>query len=157
MAERDDGYGAIIRAVHGRWRRRFLLLAHAIICIAIGMQIAYTTAITTMIHDHMTGAKVPYTYTRYTTVFQTPPGQIWAVILVLHFLYVLFAGLRDRAVRKEIERERKWRILEGLEEWAQPDMRERVVRLAEARDGELIDFDSATWEANVTNGKRKRG
>lgn len=56
-------------------------------------------------------------------------------------------------MRREVERERKWRLLEGLE-WAQPEVRERVVRLSESRDGELIDFDAAAWE---TNAKRKRG
>lgn len=156
MGGHDEGYGAIIRAVHGCWRRRFLLLAHALICIVVGLQIAYTTPITVMTHDHVTGGQVPYTFTKYTTMFETLPGQIWTAIFVLHLLYVVIAELRDRAVRKEIERERKWRLLEGLE-WAQPDVRDLVVRLADARDGELIDFDAAAWETNMAGGKRKRG
>jgi hypothetical protein len=35
MSQHDDSYGAIIRTVHGRWRRRFLLLAHMALCFAI--------------------------------------------------------------------------------------------------------------------------
>lgn len=153
MAERDEGYGMIIRAVHGRWRRRFLLLANLLISFIILMQVAYITPREQSIMNFETGATEAYTFTVYTFVHQTTPGSIWTAVLAIHFLYILIAELRDRAVRKEIERERKWRILEGLE-WAQPDVRERVVRLAETRDGELIDFDAVAWEANA---KRKRG
>jgi hypothetical protein len=35
MSQHDDSYGAIIRTVHGRWRRRFHLLAHMALCFAI--------------------------------------------------------------------------------------------------------------------------
>ena len=72
--------------------------------------------------------------------------------VVFHFIWALFAELRDRAIRREIERERKWRLLEHLED-ADPYARERILRLVEAPDGELIEFDAAAWADNV---KHKR-
>jgi hypothetical protein len=155
MGQQHDGYETIIKAVHGRWRRRFLFLAHIVICFAMMIQVAFVnTGTGSFINDQ--GLEQPTTYTWNTYFIETPMGQLWLAFLAAHFLYAVIAELRDRAVRKEIERERKWRVLESLE-WAQPDVRARVVRLAESRDGELIDFDSAAWEANTTNGKHKRG
>jgi len=71
-------------------------------------------------------------------------------------MWAVIAELRDDAIRREIERERKWRLLEQLEniDRYEPYARAQLARLADAPDGELIDFDAEAWADSI---KRKRG
>ncbi|MCL4248259.1 MAG: hypothetical protein KJ065_08945 [Anaerolineae bacterium] len=130
MKDTDPTYQAVAKAVRGRWRRRLLAMAHVFAFFAAYLMIWERTA-------------------WYTGSVQT----IWFIVLGFHLLWAVIAELRDDAIRREIERERKWRLLEQLEE-ADPYARERILRLADAPDGELIDFDAEAWAENV---KRKRG
>jgi hypothetical protein len=52
--------------------------------------------------------------------------------------------------------EREYRAIRAA--WlAGDDLKTKRAEIRLSDDGELIDFDSAAWEANTTNGKRKRG
>lgn len=72
----------------------------------------------------------------------------FAAVVVLHTLYALFAEVRDRELRREILRERRWRILEQLE--VTPESRQSLVNLLMDDDGEF----PVDWE--LQREKRKR-
>jgi hypothetical protein len=104
----SQAYAAVVKAVNGRWRRCLLGMSHLIIASGILMQIAYTTSQIETYLNFETGLDETFTYTLYTFKHQTPLGIACAVIVALHLLYIVFAELRDRAIRRGIERERKW-------------------------------------------------
>lgn len=151
MGEHDDSYGTIIRAVNGRWRRRFLFLAHAIVYGVAALQTVDAVVQNYSFFNPQTNLNETYSYTQYTQLGGTFAGQVWLALLALHLVYAVFAELRDRAVRREVERERQWRLREWQER-AATDEQERAARLTD--DGELIDYDPAGW---ASQGKRKRG
>ncbi|MCA9906079.1 MAG: hypothetical protein KC547_19620 [Anaerolineae bacterium] len=130
MSDSEQAYATVVKAVQGRWRRRLLAMAHLFAFFTAYLMIWERTA-------------------WYARSLQT----VWFVVLGLHLMWALMAELRDRSIRREVEHERKWRLIEHLED-IDPYTRERILRLAEAPDGELIDFDAAAWTENV---KRKRG
>jgi hypothetical protein len=151
MAE-DTGYRAIIDAVHGRWRRRFFTITHLLIATILLSQVwqIYYEAYT---YTDMNGVTQQGYMELWTYGIEHPIGIGWACIVMLHLVYALFAEVRDRAVRREVERERKWRLLERMEV-SDPIWQHRARRLASPKDGELLDFDITAWEANA---KQKRG
>lgn len=146
-------YTAVIKAVNGRWRRRFFSFAHLFIAVVVLFQVAYTTSHVQTFMNFETGLEETFTYTLDTRYSQTPAGIIWLVLVGLHLLYFAFAELRDRAIRREIERERKWHLIERLDT-DDPHMRDRAIRLADSRDDELIDLESALRKPEF---KPKRG
>lgn len=90
-----DHYESIRKDLHARWRRRLLLGANFMVfcmlifgAIVFGLPVAAREA--------------------YLIIFG------YMGVLPLHFLYVVFAELRDRAVRKALEKERRWMLLEQL-------------------------------------------
>jgi hypothetical protein len=133
----DRAYQAVIHAFNKRWRRRRNF------AINLGAYLSFIAV-------SILGLRFP----------NDPYGNahalilyLWFGIVVVHFIYNLMAGIYDRAMRREIERERKWRLLERMDV-EHPVMRERALRLMDMRDGELVEFDEQGWETNV---KAKRG
>lgn len=67
-------------------------------------------------------------------------GVIFLLLLALvvpHTIYVLLAELRDHSLRREIERERRWRILEQLSTLPEPQRTLTQLML----DEEGVTFD----------------
>lgn len=81
------------------------------------------------------------------TVLSWPDGDvtpllmilIWGTIFVLHGLHLLFYEAQERALEREIERERGW--LHGEKRKNHPEL-----RLAE--DGELEEILAGEWDEN---------
>lgn len=144
MNDTEQAYAAVIKTVRARWRRRLVVIAHTLFFVAMIPFWSHTSW-----YYDSSGSYIETISPGIPTSVQA----LWAALLAFHFIWALFAELRDRAIRREIERERKWRLLEQLEE-ADPYARERILRLADTPDGELIDFDAEAWAENV---KRKRG
>jgi hypothetical protein len=151
MAE-DNAYQSVIRAVHGRWRRRFFALAHLAIA-AIALTQVWEVYFRVYTYTDRFGAQQQGSTEQWIYGVQHPVGIVWMGLIAAHLLYALIAEFRDRAVQRAVERERKWRLLERMDV-EQPIMRERALRLMQTRDGELVEFDEQAWETNV---KAKRG
>ncbi|MCC6616541.1 MAG: hypothetical protein IT320_23915 [Anaerolineae bacterium] len=133
MKDTDPSYETVARAVRGRWRRRLLAMAHV-----FAFLVTY------------------FTILAHSTWYAGSWNTFWVIVLGFHLMWAVIAELRDRSIRREIERERKWRLLERLEavDVYEPYARERLMRMSDAPDGELIDFDAEAWADDV---KRKRG
>jgi hypothetical protein len=149
----SHAYAAVAKAVNGRWRRRFLVLAHLIVAIVFLMQMAYATTETHTYMDFSTGLEQTYTYTLYTYQYQVPGGIVYMLVVAMHVLCAFLAEFRDRVIRREIERERKWQLIERLDSY-DPYQRERALRLAEVDDGQIVDLETALREPEY---KLKRG
>ena len=147
----DTSYRDIVAAVYGRWRRRFLAFSHLLIAAIVLFQV-WGVTIETYTYTDFNGATQQGTLELWNYGFEYPLGIVWVCIVALHLLYALFAEVRDRAVRREVERERKWRLLERMEV-DDPIWQQRARRLASQQDGELLDFDITAWEMNA---KQKR-
>ncbi|MCA9906078.1 MAG: hypothetical protein KC547_19615 [Anaerolineae bacterium] len=74
---------------------------------------------------------------------------VWFILLMIHGGYWLFGETRDRAIRKEIERERKAAQMMAAYGKAKRNSFDHL-----RDDGALIDFDAAEWD---TEAKYKRG
>ena len=76
---------------------------------------------------------------------------IWFISLMIHGGYWVYTELRDRAIRKAIERERKALAAQMYA----PATKAKRGPIDHLRDDEgLIDLDAAAWE---TEAKHKRG
>lgn len=126
MSEQNS-YEMIRRQVEQRWKRRLIWAASIV---------GFVFLVFLMVPGRLYRYFDPY-------------GNLTAVMLiallglvVLHTLYVLAAELRERTLRKEFERERRWRILEQLGDL--PDQQRAITRLLLEEDGELPD-EFADW------------
>lgn len=117
-------YDGIRARVERRYRRRYELAAHIVLFLFIVVGLL---------------------------LLRVPPralallGGVWALVLVVHGLQVVFAETTDRAIEREIEREQE-RMYE-----AEKPKRDRRMRLSE--DGELIEVIEDEWD---DGGKQKR-
>jgi fatty acid desaturase len=60
---------------------------------------------------------------------------LWFLGVVIHFIQFLTKELQERAIEREIERERAWRSSYASE----PDMKRKRERLTLTEDGELLE------------------
>ncbi|MBN2469602.1 MAG: hypothetical protein JXN59_02665 [Anaerolineae bacterium] len=123
----QSSYEMIRRGVERRWKRRLIWAASVV---------GFVFFVFLMVPGRLYRYFDPY-------------GNVTFVVLVvllgvvaLHTLVVLVAELRERALRKEIERERRWRILERLGDLPEPQR--AMTRLLLEEDGELPD-EFADW------------
>jgi hypothetical protein len=84
----------IRREIESRLRRRGLLIVHG----------AIWAAVTTSLYLYARVQGVPVGWTNSAVFFMS----LWAFIVGLHAFYVIYVELRERLVRKAIERERKY-------------------------------------------------
>ena len=143
----EAAFIAIQRMVRQHWRRRFLIFAHLLLYI-----VTWSIPFSTQTIREVAADGSAYTWTLTQHGLPYPQMIAWGAMLAVHVIWAIFAELRDRATRREIERERKWRLLERLDDY-DPYLRERALRLAEIDDGELLDLETIMTEREL---KRKR-
>ncbi len=127
MMHEQSSYEMIRRQVEQRWKRRLIWAASIV---------GFVFFVLLMVPGRLYRYFDPYGNLTFVLLLMLLGG------VVLHTLYVLAAELRERALRKEIERERRWRILEQLGNL--PDQQRAITRLLLEEDGELPD-EFADW------------
>lgn len=110
-------FDGIRSRVERRYRRRFELAAHAVFYLFIVGGLALL---------------------RFPQPYHFLLAGVWALALALHALQFMFAEFADRAIEREIERERA-RVYDN-----DKPKRDRQVRLSD--EGELIDVIEDEWD-----------
>ncbi len=135
----ETAYNLIARAVYGRWRRRLLYSINlTLFCLAV--------------FSVWLGVRLPRSFDPFSYILGASL-VIWLGLMVIHTFYVLYTELRDRALRREIEREYRRRLLENM--YSEDDHRRaQAERLAfQHYDGELLDLEEVLADQKA---KRKR-
>ncbi len=118
------GFDSLRARIERRYRRRYELAAHIVMFLFITVGLLLL--------------RVPPTALALL-------GGVWALVLVVHGLQVVFAETTDRAIERAIERE------QGQAGSAEKPKRDRYVRLSD--DGEVLDVIDDEWDAD---GEQKR-
>ncbi|MBI1281661.1 MAG: hypothetical protein GC179_26280 [Anaerolineaceae bacterium] len=63
---------------------------------------------------------------------------LWGMGLAIHFIQYLMKEAQERAIEREIERERAWR--RGSSEMQDPEIKHKRDRLTLSHDGELMEI-----------------
>ena len=133
----ERAYTVIERAVYRRWRRRQVY----------GINLALFSMVVLLV---LSGFRLPFDpYSNFLALTLVT----WLSILVIHTVYAVFAELRDRALRHEIEREYRRRLADNVDSY-DAYLRARAARLAEqGYDGEMLDLEQVIADQKA---KRKR-
>lgn len=117
MSNTPSHYERIRQDLHRRWRRRFLWVSHFAVAL-LSIPISFTVS--------------PYDRSSFVLMSIGLIGTCF-----FHALYLIFAELRDRALRKAIEKERRWELLERLA--AKGEDQQTLAHLLLEEDDQMMD------------------